>query len=763
MKIGIITFHSAHNYGAVLQAWSLQEYLKQQGHEVEIVNLRLNVIDKLYRLTYKTNRKICSSDTVNKIANNIYYYVREESYRFTNPSKYKKYHAFEHFINHKLPVTKEFHNIRELRTANLKYDALIAGSDQIWNATMMKEINPAYFLHFGNKDALRISYAASIGTDTIPPQYRMLFQRYLRDLDYISVREKKAQEEIKQLTDKPVDVVADPTFLLKRQDFDKLRVKPKVSGKYIYVHNVHLKRVDETLNSIVEEMSKRLNLPVIHNWDQKLFSNEAGHFTGGIGEFLGMVSEAEYVITNSFHCTVFSIIYNRNFITVPHFKNPDRMKNLLEELGIGNHLIDDTRKIPLDLKELEIDYLSVEEKRAKMGDYAKEFLNQSLCGTKEKDDRNYFEINDIFRCCGCGTCKDACPVNAITMEEDKEGFPYPVIDEKKCIQCGKCRKVCDYHTGRGKNLESEEFPIVYAAYHKDAEVVKGSTSGGMFTPMYRNVLAKGGEVVGVCYDENMEVCYEIAQNEQECERFRGSKYVYADSNDVKVRVRKLLKEDKYVLFSGSPCQIAGLKNYLGKEYPKLYTVELICHGVTSPKAFRKYRQYLEEIYQSKIVKFEFRNKFKGVAKPFVLVEFESGSIDIELANKHNYNRAFLSNNMLRPSFYTCEYAGLKNGAADITIGDFWGIEKKHPDFLNDGKGVSILKINTKKGKEFFEEWKNEMELLETTYDSAYEMNHTKPCIMTGNRARLMYYLDEKPIDDLLLTFNHLKKGGIKGL
>ena len=763
MKIGIVTFHSAHNYGAVLQAWSLQEYLKQQGHEVEIVNLRLNVIDRIYRLTYKTKRKVCSNQTVNNLVNSLYYYVRRGSYWIKEPRKNEKYCKFEHFIKHKLPVTKEVNTLEELQRQSLHYDALIAGSDQIWNATMMKGINSAYFLQFGNEDALRISYAASIGTDEIPPQYRMLFQRYLKDFDYISVREKKAREQVMQLTDQPVDLVADPTFLLKRQDFDRIRKKPKTSGKYIYVHNVHLQRVDESLNSVAEEMSKRLGLPIIHNWAQKVYANEAGHFTGGIEEFVGLVSEAEYVITNSFHCTVFAIIYNRNFITVPHFKNPDRMRNLLEDLGISEHLIDSGSKSPKNLSELAIDYEDVERRRSAMGDHAKEFLKTALAGEKHIDNRNYFEKEDVFRCYGCAACQTVCPADAIRMEEDQEGFRYPVIDQEKCIHCGKCEKVCIYRRSELKNQPQESLPLVYAAYSKSKKVVQESTSGGMFTPMYQNVLAKGGCVVGVQYDENMEVVYGLAKDEKGCEAFRHSKYIFPDSRDVKKQVKKLLKEGRPVLFSGSPCQIAGLKASLGKEYPNLYTAEIICHGAGSPKVFRKYREYLENLYQSKLVDFQFRNKFKGVDTPFILMEFASGSIDLESALKNNLSKAFRANNMQRPSCYNCEYVAQRYGVADITIGDYWGIEEEHPEFSNKGKGVSVLKINTQKGKAFFEEWKDQLELCESTYEKVYAHNYNRLMSLKGTRTRLMYYLDEKPIDDLLLTFNTAKKGGLKGL
>lgn len=760
MKIGIVTFHSAHNYGAVLQAWSLQEYLKQQGHEVEIVNFRLAVIDKIYRLTYRTKRQLCSVEAVNNAANTVYYKARCASYRITDPAKSEKYRKFERFIKKVLPVTKEFNNLKDLRLANLKYDVLIAGSDQIWNATMMKGINPAYFLQFGNRDALRVSYAASIGTDEVPAQYQLLFKRYLRDIDVISVREKKAKEQLQQLTDRKIDIVADPTFLLEQRDFDKLKKNPAVSGKYIYVHNVHLERVDDALNSVVEEVSQRLNLPVIHNWKTKVYKNEAGHFTGGIEEFLGYVSQAEYVITNSFHCTVFALIYQRDFITVPHFKHPDRMRNLLEELGIPEHLIGDGKKVPKDMKDLKIDYRAVEDRRQAMGMSAKAFLEDALQTKKVVDDRTYFDYEDNFRCYGCGACKDACPVDAITMEPDKEGFLYPVIDEEKCIHCDKCKKTCIYNQDSSRNKGEAEFPKVYAAYSKDKGIVENSTSGGMFTPLYKEIISRGGKVVGVKYDDEMNVVYDIAENEEACEKFRGSKYVWADSNDVKVRVKKLLKEGQHVLFTGSPCQIAGLKSYLGKSYDKLYTVELICHSASSPKAFKKYCDYLEEIYKSKITDFAFRNKFKGVNNPFVLIEFESGSIELEDATRNNFSKAFRNGYIQRPSCYVCEFASLKAGVGDITIGDYWGIEEKHPEFAND-RGVSLLKINTQKGQELFEKVSENLELRESNYADAYAANHREPITMASQRARLMYYLDDKPIDDLLLTFNRSKKGGLK--
>lgn len=761
MKIGIVTFHSAHNYGAVLQAWSLQKYLKNQGHEAEIVNLRLPVIDKLYRLARRTHAKITKIEGIDKLINDGYYWARCAYAQIKDPSKCEKYRGFEGFMKRNLPLSQEFNDSEELRKAALKYDALIAGSDQVWNATMMKGIDPAYFLEFGNSDALRISYAASIGTDEIPAQYRRMFQRYLHNFDAISVREKKAQAEVSKLTDKDVELVADPTFLLKREDFDTLKKDPQNKGKYIYVHNVHLKRVDEALNRVAEEMSKRLNLPIIHNWPQKMYTNEAGHFTGGPEEFLGLVANAEYVITNSFHTTVFSVIYERNFITVPHFKHPDRMQNMLGELGISEHLIGDSDKIPADLADLTIDYAAVKERKGAMGAHAQEFLNHALTLKKQEDNRSYFTVKDDFRCYGCTACRDICPSGAITMVEDSEGFFYPVRNEELCSHCGKCKKVCIYHKKGIKNKGGEGLPAVYAAYAKDAQAVEESAGGGVFTPLYRNILKKGGTVAGVGYDENMKVVYSLADTEAECEKFRGYNPVEADCDKVKPQVQALLEAGKYVLFFGTPCQIAGLKSFLGKDYEKLVTVEGICGGAASPKAFRLYKEFLEESYKSKVTDIQFDNKFKGADKPYVKAEFASGSMEIENGMTHNFNRPCVEGYLQRPTCYTCEFMKLKNGVADITLGNYQGIGAAHPDFTNDNKGVSVLKINTEKGRALLEELKEELVLKESTYKKAYRENPTQPLLMKKGRVSLMYYLDEKPIDPLLQTFNKGKKGGLK--
>lgn len=406
--------------------------------------------------------------------------------------------------------------------------------------------------------------------------------------------------------------------------------------------------------------------------------------------------------------------------------------------------------------------VELNDERTTLSDEAQEFLNRALAISKQADYLSYFETQDVFSCYGCGTCKDLCPSNAITMEEDQEGFLYPVIDETRCLHCGKCKEACITVSKGLEKKQEENFPVVYAAYHKKEDIQKTSSCGGMFTPIYQHMLKKGGKVVGARFDENWNVIYDIADTESECKRFRGAKYVFADSKNIKVRVKDMLDKGTNILFSGTPCQIAGLKSYLGKDYENLYTVEIMCSGGGSPKIFRKYCEHLESVYKSKLVDFQFRNKFKHTGTPFVFVEFASGVCDVEVAKRNNLSKAFTSGTAMRPSCYTCKYIGVERGEADVTIGNYMGIKELYPDFAHP-KGVSILKINTSKGMALFEGIKENLVLQESTYEDAYRNNQKKPKTLKGNRARLMQNIDNYPIDDLLLTFNPEKEGGIEGV
>ncbi len=751
LKAGIITFASAHNYGAILQAYAMQTYLEKQGIETHIINYRPKQIDNVYKI-YKIKRtKFLPVKVIRKVKKIA---VTNLKYKW----KIEKYNNFEDFINNTLNTTEEYKTLKQIQNAYLDYDILIAGSDQIWNTDLTKSFQPAYFLQFGKKEAIRISYAASLGRDELDEKYVLFYRRYLKNFDYITVREKSMIPIIQDLTEKEVIQVVDPTLLLEKKDYDKLKIDSKYKGqKYIYAHFIGK---EEKVVEMADYVSKIKGIPVLHNLANPTFENELDyHYGEKIGQIIDMVQNAQMIISNSFHLTILAIMYGKQFITIPHKKRPERMKNLLESLGLEDHLIEDVRIMP-DLKDLKIDYKKVKEKLIKDKEKSVKFLEKALFSKKPKCKTNYFTSKDEFECYGCELCADICPVQAITMEEDVEGFVYPKIDEKKCIHCDLCKKSCIYknNTEKKDKLEKSE---VYAIINKDKNVLEKSSSGGVFTALYEKFIKEGGYVVGVKYNEKMEPVYDITNTTEGCEKFRGSKYVRASVNDIRKKVKEKLEQGKKVLFSGNPCQIVALRKYLNKDYKNLYLAEIVCHGVPSPKIFRRYIEYIEEKYNGKVVNFEFRNKKVGweISKITIKVTLDDGRELFEPARSNNFNRAFLNNYICRPGCYNCEFTGdTKN--SDLSMADYWGIKDVMPK-LNRDKGISLLKINTAKGKELFEDVKDKFNCYESNYEDAYKANHKHPMNITLKRYKVMEEQDYMDVDQALMKFNQFKNIKVK--
>lgn len=299
---------------------------------------------------------------------------------------------------------------------------------------------------------------------------------------------------------------------------------------------------------------------------------------------------------------------------------------------------------------------------------------------------------DKSKCCACTACKNICPKQAIEMISDERGFLYPKIDEDRCIRCGLCEKVCFYNTGY-KVLDDHLNKIgTYAVKHKDFNIRMNSRSGGIFTALSDYILDNKGVIYGVGYKENFIVCYKRAETKEERNKFRGSKYVQSELNDIFKQVKNDLEADKWVLFSGTPCHVAGLVKYLGKKkFEKLLLVDIVCHGVPSPKIFKDYILYIEKKYNNKVNNFDFRDKTFGWEE-----HIESFNIKNKKYSSKIYTNLFYSHLGLRESCYNCLFTNL-NRPSDITIADCWGIKQNRPD-IDDNKGVSLVIVNTEKGK-----------------------------------------------------------------
>lgn len=297
------------------------------------------------------------------------------------------------------------------------------------------------------------------------------------------------------------------------------------------------------------------------------------------------------------------------------------------------------------------------------------------------------------QCTGCGACYNICPVGAITMEYNKEGFLQPVVNEK-CINCGKCLRVCPaINDFRKENIET---PTCIAMQASD-EIRMKSSSGGIFTVLAEKVLEEGGIVIGSAFKENWYGAeHRIASNKEELILLRGSKYVQSELNDVYKRAEKALKSGKKVLFTGCPCQVAGLYGYLGKDYSNLYTVDLVCHGVPSGKFLEKFVKEEEEKADSKTVYLSFRDKkISQWGDLRLAIDFQNGK-KYRGGRKSPYYKAFLDIMSVRKSCGSCKFATFPR-QGDITIADFWDIHRYKPD-LDDHKGTSLILINNEKGK-----------------------------------------------------------------
>ena len=327
-------------------------------------------------------------------------------------------------------------------------------------------------------------------------------------------------------------------------------------------------------------------------------------------------------------------------------------------------------------------------------------------------------------CCGCSACASICPKQCIKMTEDNEGFLYPTVNNAVCIKCGLCDKVCNELYPYAKRIPKR----VLAAINKNIDVRLRSSSGGVFYILAESTIKMGGIVFGARFDANWQVFISYAEDMEGVEAFMGSKYVQARIGNAYKDVKRFLLEGRKVLFSGTPCQVAGLHKFLRKSYDNLLTIDFVCHGTPSPKVWKLYLEnVLKEI--KNIDRIEFRNKNNGWRKFNFNLVYSKKNKSISLlspASQNHYMKAFLHDIILRPSCYDCKVKECRS-QSDITIADFWGIEKVFPN-RDDDKGTSMIFINTDAGAKSLDF--TQIEYLETEYDKVKLLN--KACFCSSN-------------------------------
>ena len=308
------------------------------------------------------------------------------------------------------------------------------------------------------------------------------------------------------------------------------------------------------------------------------------------------------------------------------------------------------------------------------------------------------------KCSGCTACFNICPKNAITMIENKDGFKYPVIAQDKCINCGLCKKTCPVLN----MTNSQSINKCYVGYAKDDNIKKASSSGGIFPLIANTVLNDNGIVIGASFDEYNKLKHIAITKVKDLDKLKGSKYLQSDLDNIFSYITQNINDNK-ILFVGTPCQVAGLKAFLKKDYDNLLCIDLFCHGVPSPKLFNKYIKELEESNNDHVINYNFRDKSTGWDTYSNTIIFKNKKIS-ELQTENDYMKLFLSDIALRESCYHCNFK-LGNKYSDITLGDFWGVQNYYPE-MYDKKGVSAIIVNTDKGLKIFNDIVNDLECKE---------------------------------------------------
>ena len=341
-------------------------------------------------------------------------------------------------------------------------------------------------------------------------------------------------------------------------------------------------------------------------------------------------------------------------------------------------------------------------------------------------------ILDKKDCVGCGACANRCPEHCITMKEDSEGFSYPNIDKRMCINCGLCERVCPViNLPKHRKVQS-----VYACYNKDEKVRMNSSSGGCFSLLADYTLKQNGYVVGAAFDTDLSVHHILINTIEDLALLRGSKYLQSRMENIYSLVKDALEKGKVILFSGTPCQVAGLKTFLGREYENLFSVDVVCHGVPSPKVYREKLNEVEKKIDEKVVSVNFRDKTSGW-NSFNLIFAGKKTLVKEIKQESSYMQAFLKNISVRPSCSVCRYNN-EHSSADLTIADYWGVETKFPE-LSDNKGVTVVLVNTIKGKWLFEQVKKDAAVWKSDFTHAAQHNFAMKNISVLHPARKEFF------------------------
>lgn len=666
--IGLFGVWYGENYGSVMTYYALNRVLKKLGLSVLMID--------------KPRRHIRDAEVDGLIHSRVF--------------------ARKHFdgVMPSLPPER-------MRELNDVCDTFVVGCDQMWNYGIAKGFGFNNYLDFVDAEKRKISYATSFGHSVsfTPNKEIPIIAKLFRRFSAISVRERDAVKILRNEFGVAATQVLDPVFLLHASEYDEIISETKYKESQPYALSYILDPTSETAR-LVKEIAREKGLKLITILDGR---GDVDKIKSIVGEanvldevdaptWLWYIKNADFVITDSCHGASFAILFERPFVCLTNRRRGfSRFASLMDMLGLEDRFVCNTSDlIKAKILGNNIDWVDVRQTFSVERIRSVRWLKDAL-GLNIPDGKPTKNISIVGKsnCSGCGSCSVSCPLDAITMKEDESGVSYPVVCAEKCANCGKCIAHCPALQVVTANGPS---PEAFALAGPD-DLRKASSSGAAFSLLAEEVFKRHGYVSGAVFDADYHLSHVMISDVGEMPKLRRSKYVQSDTAAVYVQVQEKLNNGSFVLYVGCPCQVAGLKAFLGKTYENLVSVDLLCAGAPTASSFRA---YLRDCHFSKPISYVgFRDKDPfpwEVNSMGMTVRYNDGSAYQVNKWADPYFRSVVKGYIKREHCSVCKYAAIPR-VGDLTIGDFWGVQRYDPR-LTDGLGTSIVIVNNKKGGEF---------------------------------------------------------------
>jgi len=588
-------------------------------------------------------------------------------------------------------------------------DMFLVGSDQTWNYNLALLFKNMTLLNFTAEDKKRISFASSFGHahDKTPPEAKKQFEGLLKRFDAISVREQSGVNICEDYGLIATEVM-EPVFDIELDEYQRLAEYSRFSESEPYVLTYILDPTAEKRDAILY-CAGRLGLKTVNLLDgnkQKYAKNrELLNLPGTLEnvmawDFIKAYMNASFVITDSFHGTAFSVIFNKPFIAITNYgRGATRFEELLRKFDLQHRLVGDAKDIPGDDRFLQaVDFTKASEvvvgERQRAVDWLKCAVETPKSNMPVILYRDCTHVLPAQDCMGCGACVSCCPTEALDLIADELGYYRSIVDTRKCTNCGLCARICPALKLPTKT--NHQTPELFAFIAADKDLLFKSSSGGVFSLLARESFKQGGVVVGAAWKDDFSVEHILIDSEEDMPKLRKSKYLQSFQGTIGRQVKNKLEAGAFVLYSGCPCQVAGLKAYLGNKYDNLLLVDMLCGNAPSTMFFQK---YLTDSFGEGAVKdYSFRHKVQGWTSDcltLTLTLTNGNTFTRRGGGEDAYQSVYHNHTMCAPHCESCKYQALPR-YGDLTIGDFWGVEK-HLSNINHKAGVSAILVNNEKG------------------------------------------------------------------